>query len=76
MKQTKEANKEKQQNYFWYFCVWKVETEARTTKRRKTKINTQIQLVAEICQPRTADKYRFFSKCSVAQLKKCSTNES
>jgi hypothetical protein len=38
---------------------WKVETKARTTKRKKTNINTQMQQVAEICQPRTARKDQF-----------------
>jgi hypothetical protein len=32
--------------------------------------------VAEICQIRTANKGRFFKGFSVAQMKKCSTNES
>jgi hypothetical protein len=32
--------------------------------------------VAEICQNRTADKGRFFNGFSVAQIKKCSANES
>jgi hypothetical protein len=32
--------------------------------------------VAEICQNRTADKGRIFKGFSVAQIKKCSTNES
>jgi hypothetical protein len=32
--------------------------------------------VAEICQNRTADKDRIFEGFSVAQIKKCSTNES
>jgi hypothetical protein len=32
--------------------------------------------VAEICQNRTADKDRFLKGFSVAQTKKCSTNES
>jgi hypothetical protein len=32
--------------------------------------------VAEICQNRTADKGLFFKAFSVAQIKKCSTNES
>jgi hypothetical protein len=32
--------------------------------------------VAEICQNRTADKGRFFEGLSVAQIKKCSANES
>jgi hypothetical protein len=32
--------------------------------------------LAEICQNRTADKGRIFKGFSVAQIKKCSTNES
>jgi hypothetical protein len=32
--------------------------------------------MAEICQNRTAEKGRFFRGFSVAQIKKCSTNES
>jgi hypothetical protein len=32
--------------------------------------------MAEICQNRTADKGRFFKGFSVAQIKKCKTNES
>jgi hypothetical protein len=32
--------------------------------------------VAEICQNRTADKGQFFRGPSVAQIKKCKTNES
>jgi ribosomal protein L13E len=32
--------------------------------------------VAEICQNRTADKDQFFRGFSVAQIKKCKTNES
>jgi hypothetical protein len=35
-----------------------------------------MQIVAEICQNRTADKDRFFRGFSVAQIKKCKTNES
>jgi ribosomal protein L13E len=33
-------------------------------------------MVAEICQNRTADKGRIFRGFSVAQIKKCKTNES
>jgi hypothetical protein len=33
-------------------------------------------MVEEICQNRTADKGRFFRGPSVAQIKKCKTNES
>jgi hypothetical protein len=32
--------------------------------------------VAEICQNRTAEKGRIFRGFSIAQIKKCSTNES
>jgi hypothetical protein len=39
-------------------------------------IERQTQIVAEICQNRTVDKGRFFQGFSVAQIKKCKTNES
>jgi hypothetical protein len=46
-------------------------------KRTKKKvIERQTQVVAEICQNRTADKDRFFRGPSVAQIEKCKTNES
>jgi hypothetical protein len=35
-----------------------------------------MQIVAEICQNRTAGKDRFFQKSSVAQIKKYKTNKS
>jgi hypothetical protein len=35
-----------------------------------------MQIVAEICQNRTAGKDQFFRKSFVAQIKKCKTNES
>jgi hypothetical protein len=35
-----------------------------------------MKIVAEICQNRIAGKDRFFQKSSVAQIKKCKTNES
>jgi hypothetical protein len=35
-----------------------------------------MQIVAEICQTRTAGKDQFIRKSSVAQIKKCETNES
>jgi hypothetical protein len=35
-----------------------------------------VQIVAEICQNRTAGKDNFFGKSSVAQIEKCRTNES
>jgi hypothetical protein len=45
-------------------------------KLKKKAIERQTQIVAEICQNRTADKCRFFREFSVAQIKKCKTNES
>jgi hypothetical protein len=36
----------------------------------------QIQVVAEICQNRTAGKDQFFRKSYVAQIEKCKTKES
>jgi hypothetical protein len=39
-------------------------------------IERQTQIVAEICQNRTADKGRFFRGPSVAQIEMCKTNES
>jgi hypothetical protein len=35
-----------------------------------------MQIVAGICQNRTAGKDQFFQKSAVAQIKKCKTNES
>jgi len=35
VKQTKEANEEKQQKYFWSFCVLESRNKTRTTKERK-----------------------------------------
>jgi hypothetical protein len=35
-----------------------------------------MQIVAEICQNRTAGKYRFFQKSSVAKIEKCKMNKS
>jgi hypothetical protein len=43
---------------------------------KKKAIKRQTQIVAEICQNRTADKGKFFQGPSVAQIKKCKTNES
>jgi hypothetical protein len=39
-------------------------------------IERQTQIVAEICQNKTADKDRFFQRPSVAQIEKCKTNGS
>jgi hypothetical protein len=46
----------------------------KRTKKESDKAQTQI--LAEICQNRTADKGRIFDSFCVAQIKKCSTNES
>jgi hypothetical protein len=35
-----------------------------------------MQIVAEICQNRTAGKDQFIQNSSVAQIEKCKTNES
>jgi hypothetical protein len=43
-------------------------------KLKKKAIERQTQIVAEICQNRTADKGRFFRGFYVAQIKKCKTN--
>jgi hypothetical protein len=45
-------------------------------RTQKKAIERQTQIVAEICQNRTADKDRFFKGFSVAQIKKWKTNES
>jgi hypothetical protein len=43
---------------------------------KKKAIERQTRIVAEICQNRTADKGRFYRGFSVAQIKKCKSNES
>jgi hypothetical protein len=45
-------------------------------KLKKKAIERQTQILAEICQNRTADKGQIFRGFSAAQIKKCSTNES
>jgi hypothetical protein len=35
-----------------------------------------MQILAEICQNKTAGKDQFFQKSSVAQIEKCKSNES
>jgi ribosomal protein L13E len=44
-------------------------------RTRKKAIKRQTQILAGICQNRTADKGRIFRGFSVAQINKCSTNE-
>jgi hypothetical protein len=43
---------------------------------KKKAIERQTQIMAEICQNRTADKSRIFRGFFVAQIKKCISNES
>jgi hypothetical protein len=45
-------------------------------KTKKKAIKRQTQILAEICQNRTADKDQIFRGFSIAQIKKCITNES
>jgi hypothetical protein len=45
-------------------------------RTQKKAIKRQTQILAEIYQNRTADKGQIFEGFSVAQIKKCSTNES
>jgi ribosomal protein L13E len=45
-------------------------------RTQKKAIKRQTQILAEICQNRIADKGRIFRGFSVAEIKKCSTNES
>jgi hypothetical protein len=45
-------------------------------RTQKKAIKRQTQILAEICQNRTADKGRIFKGFPVAQIKKCSTNGS
>jgi hypothetical protein len=45
-------------------------------RTQKKAIKRQTQILAEICQNRTADKGQIFEVFFIAQIKKCSTNES
>jgi hypothetical protein len=45
-------------------------------RTQKKAIKRQTQILAEICQNRTADKGLIFRGFSVAQIEKCSANES
>jgi hypothetical protein len=45
----------------------------KRTKKRDQEANANS---AEICQNRTTRKDQFFRKSSIAQIKKCKTNES
>jgi hypothetical protein len=45
-------------------------------RTQKKAIKRRTQILAEICQNRIADKGRIFKGFSIAQIKKCSTNES
>jgi hypothetical protein len=62
-----------------YKAYTTVETSSKVpwSKELKNKaIERQTQIVAEICQNRTADKGWFFRGPSVAQIERCKTNES
>jgi hypothetical protein len=73
---------------FWFrfqlkITTYKAYTTVATSSKvpwskefKKKAIERQTQIVAEICQNRTADKGRIFWGPSVAQIKKCKTNES
>jgi hypothetical protein len=50
--------------------------QVSTKELKKKEIERQTQIVAKICQNRTPDKGQFFQGRSVAQIKKCKTNES
>jgi hypothetical protein len=45
-------------------------------RTQKKAIKRQTQILAEICQNRTADKGQIFEGFFVSQIKKCSTNKS
>jgi hypothetical protein len=75
-------------NPFWFRfqlknTTYKVYTTVATSPKvswskelKKKAIKMQTQIVAEICQNRTADKGWFFWGPFVAQIEKCKTNES
>jgi hypothetical protein len=65
------------------YTTYKAYTSVATSSKvpwpkelKKKAIERQTQIVAEICQNRTAHKGRFFRGHSVAQIEKCKTNES
>jgi hypothetical protein len=73
---------------FWFsfklkYTTYKAYTTVATSSKvswskelKKKAIERQTQIVAEICQNKTADKDRFFRGPSVARIEKCKTNES
>jgi hypothetical protein len=73
---------------FWFIfklknTTYKAYTTVATSSKvswpkelKKKAIERQTQIVAEICENRTADKGRFFQRPSVAQIEKCKTKES
>jgi hypothetical protein len=73
---------------FWFsfkpkYTIYKAYTTVATSSKvpwskelKQKAIERQTQIVAEICQNRTADKGRFFRGPSVAQFEKCKSNES
>jgi hypothetical protein len=58
-----------------YYCSNFLKS-SRIKRTKKKAIERQTQIVAEICQNKTADKGRFFKGFFDAQIKKCKTNES
>jgi hypothetical protein len=57
--------------------IWSISPKVPWSKELKKKaIKRQTQILAEICQNRIADKGQIVRGFSVAQIKKCSTNES
>jgi hypothetical protein len=61
--------------YIIYYCS-NFPKSSVIKRTQKKAIKRQTQIFAEICQNRTADKGQNFEVFSVAQIKKCSTNES
>ena len=61
--------------YSKYYCS-NLPKSSVIKRTQKKAIKWQTQILAEICQNRTADKGRIFKWFSVAQIKKCSTDES
>jgi hypothetical protein len=61
--------------YSTYYCS-NFPKSSVIKRTQKKAIKRQTQILAEICQNRTADKGRIFEGFYVAQIKKCSTNES
>jgi hypothetical protein len=61
--------------YSIYYCN-NFPKSSMIKRTKKKPIERQTQILVEICQNRTIDKGRIFRGFSVAQIKKCETNES